>query len=548
MKFDKNSEFFRGAYAIYNYGGVDMPLEYSGSESEFMACRKTAWLGGALNCTPVYDISGKDAARVLTGICVNKDFSLMKPGSSKHALICNDRGRMIADGVIIYKGENEFRSYWLAPVLQYFIEKAAKEGNKVKGKYVDDEYFFQIDGPKSLEILEEATETDLHDLKFARNKKVKIVGTDMVVHRLGMSGALAYEVHGNVKDAEKAYTKLRQVVEKYGGKPLGFRNYVILNHTPAGYPNQFQHFAYDLYYGDPEFVEFAQKNCVPQMVFGSAAADPDQLHVYPHEIGWGYLCNFDHDFPGKEVLQKVKQDCPRTTVTLVWNPDDIADVFASNFRGKDAVRYDNNLSKPHDVFDGSDIPIRGDLVIDEAGNTIGAATGRCFSYFDRQMISLATIDKAYAEEGKEVTVLWGKPEYPKKKIRATVARFPYFNEEYRNETFDVSVIPKYDPEARKKSKVEGDYDILLTSPVGDQPGSFHYESDGSSLSGTATAMGATVEIYDGKRKDNTFTHKMKMQTPLGKMKVTVSGEVIDDEITGQMKAGPMKMNFTGKRK
>lgn len=548
MTFDKNGEFFRGAYASYTFNGVEMPLEYSGAESEFLASRETAWLGGALNCSPVYDVSGPDAAEVLTATCVNKDFSLMRPGSSKHALICNERGKMIADGVIMYKGDNEFRSYWVAPVLQYFVEKAAAEGKNVKGEWVQDEYFFQIDGPKSLQMLEEATETDLHDLKFAQNKKVKICGTDMVVHRLGMSGALAYEVHGDVKDAEVAYARLREVVEKYGGKPMGFRNYTVLNHTPAGYPNQFQHFAYDIYSGDPDFVAFAQQNCVPQMAFGSAAEDPEQLHVYPHEIGWGYLCNFDHDFPGKEALLKVREDCPRTTVTLEWDPEDIADVFASNFRGRDAVRYDNSLSKPHDVYDGSDIPIRGDLVLDVNGNTIGVATGRCFAYYERTMISLATIDKAFAKEGTEVIVLWGKPEYPKKKIRATVARFPYFNEEYRNETFDVSAIPKYDVEARKKSSIAGDYDVVLASPVGDQPGSFHYEMVDGKLTGTATAMGDTVEIYDAEWKDNTFSHKMKMKTPMGKFKVAVNGEVVGDEITGTMKAGPMKMNFVGKRK
>ena len=323
MKFDKNGEFFRGAYASYTYAAptlppCEMPLEYSGGKDEFLASRKTAWLGGALNCTPVYEVWGPDAAEVLTATCVNRDFSLMKPGSSKHALICNERGKMVADGVIMYKEENCFRSYWVAPVLQFYVEKAAAAGKQVKGKYIDDEYFFQIDGPKSLQMLEEATESDLHDLKFAQNKKVKIVGTDMVVHRLGMSGALAYEVHGDAENAEKAYAKLREVVEKYGGKPMGFRNYTILNHTPAGYPNQFQHFAYDFAHAEEDLQVFAQRECWPQMGFGSVAGDQDQLNVYPHEIGWGYLCNFDHDFPGKEALLKVREDCPRTTVTLEW--------------------------------------------------------------------------------------------------------------------------------------------------------------------------------------------------------------------------------------
>jgi hypothetical protein len=40
-----------------------------------------------------------------------------------------------------------------------------------------------------------------------------------------------------------------------------------------------------------------------------------------------------------------------------------------------------------------------------------------------------------------VTVLWGTPGKPVKEVRAKVAAFPYYNEEYRNETFDVEKIP-----------------------------------------------------------------------------------------------------------
>lgn len=47
-----------------------------------------------------------------------------------------------------------------------------------------------------------------------------------------------------------------------------------------------------------------------------------------------------------------------------------------------------------------------------------------------------------AEEGQEVTDLWGDEGWPTRELRARVARFPHDNGEYRAETFDSSAVPR----------------------------------------------------------------------------------------------------------
>lgn len=437
MKFNLDSELFKGAYTISPMNGMaNLPWLYSDSKTEYLACRESAWLGTNLNLTPIFDISGPDAAKFFNQTCVNRDFSVMKPGQSKHAIICNEKGKMLADGVVMKKEDGSYRTYWMAPVIQYFM---LKSGLDVQGNYLDDEYFFQIDGPKSLEILEEATQTDLHDIKFARNKTVKICGTDMVVHRLGMSGALAYEVHGDAENAEMVYKVLRDTVEKYGGKPLGCLNYAILNHTPAGYPNQLQHYSFALLTGDPDLAEFAKNNCMMFPLAGSASVNPEDCERSPYDVGWGYLVNFDHDFMGKEALLEMKQKKEKTAVTLEWNTEDVGEVFMSQFRGTDVEPYDviHTVSVQDDA---TNLTTRCDYVLAD-GKQIGVASGRTYAYYERRMISLGFIDTEYAKEGQEVVVLWGTPGHPQKEIRATVARFPYYNGEFRNETFDTEKIP-----------------------------------------------------------------------------------------------------------
>lgn len=544
MQFNMNSSIMRGTNYFFDCLGVLLPYEFTGPKDEFLASRRTAWLGVNLNNTPVYDVSGPDAAKALNWIFVNKDFSLMKPGDSKHGLICNEQGKLIADGVVMCREEGVYRTYWLAPVLEYFINTS---GLDVHGEYNPDEYFFQIDGPKSLEILEEATQTDLHDIKFGKNKKVKICGTDMIVHRLGMSGALAYEVHGAAEDAEVAYNRIRDILEKYDGRLQGTRNYSIINHTPAGYPNQLQHYSYPLFNSGEGLAQFAAQKCFAPPVVGSAASDPDIVTVTPYDVGWNRCINWNHDFMGKEALLKVKETRPRTCVTLEWDADDVADTFASQFRGTDVEPYDP-IEKYTQLCDASTgFTIRGDLVQAD-GETIGVATGKTYAYYENRMISLAFIKTEYAKEGREVTVLWGNPEGPQKEIRAKVARFPYYNGEYRNETFDTEKIPHPDFEAMKATPVEGEYDVIVKSPMGPMPGSFSYKVVNGILSGTATSAGVTVEITDTEISDNTFSHSMVMNTPMGPMPLKVTGDVVYDRIAGTMGEGPMMMRFIGHRK
>jgi glycine cleavage system aminomethyltransferase T len=271
-----------------------------------------------LNVSPVYDVFGPDAIKLLNSVFVNRDYAMLQYGASRHGIICNDRGQMLADGVMMKIGENHFRTYWLAPVLQYYVMTS---GMDVQGEYLsNNDYLFKIDGPKSLEIMEKACQCDLHDLKFGHNKKVKICGTDMVIHRLGMSGALAYEVHGAAKDAEVAYTRIREVLEEFGGKPQGCKSYPVINHTPAGYPNQYQHLMYPWFTRDKGLAEFYKKVGRPPKFVGSASDNDENFYVTPYDVGWGYLVNFNHEFMGKEALMEIAKNPPRTMVTLEWTP------------------------------------------------------------------------------------------------------------------------------------------------------------------------------------------------------------------------------------
>jgi glycine cleavage system aminomethyltransferase T len=434
--FAPDSPIFAGASAATNMGFGWIPAEYSTARDEFLATRESASLGYSLNITPVYDVSGADAVKFLDSVAINKSFASLEIGSSKHVVICNEDGYMLADGVLIKIADDRYRTYWLAPVLDFYLRSS---GMDVEGTWIQDEYFFQIDGPKSLEVMESVTGSDLRDLKFAQNKQAEIDGAPVTIHRLGMSGALAFEVHGHSSNVIAHYAKLRAAVEAVGGRPQGFWNYSILQHTSGGYPNQFLHFLYPYLESSAELRGYMEQ--VPHLelgLHGSASDDRSNAWKTPYDVGWGYLVNFDHDFLGKEALQKIAAERPNKVVTLEWNAEDIGEIVAAQFRGPDAVLYDQMSNDPvTSVEDWAKTRMRLDYVLAD-GKKIGVTSGRSPAFHENRMISLAFIEKEHAVPGKELKVLWGDVGHPTFEIRATVAPFPYYNGDFRNEKFDVS--------------------------------------------------------------------------------------------------------------
>ena len=144
-----------------------------------MVYQTAAWIGTTLMISPVYDVYGPEVIEFMNSVCVN-DFSKLNMEGLRHAVLCNDKGYILNDGVAIKVEEDRIRTYWLNPVLEYYVKntKFKVKGEDMSGK----EYFIQIDGEKSLEILEDAFEQDLHDIKFAKHRFIKYKGRKVCLY------------------------------------------------------------------------------------------------------------------------------------------------------------------------------------------------------------------------------------------------------------------------------------------------------------------------------------------------------------------------------
>lgn len=396
------------------------PFAYDTWEKEELSWHDNAYLHADLNPFGFFDMKGIEYLDLLSEISVNT-FEKFPVGKARHTILCNDDGKIIMDGIVVRRSDDEFISMCL-PDPRMFNEML---GNKYQFKCEstrEKRFFFQLCGPRSLEIVEAATRHDLHDIKFMFTKNAKVKGKDVFILRTGMAGTLGYEVHGNIEDAVMVYDTLLEVGKEFGITRLGrhaYRN----GHIEGSIPQIGEYFAVPMGPRPP--------------VVGSLDPNSDLIYRSPIDCGWQKMFNFNHEFTGKAALQAELEGKHNTTVHLIWDVDDCMKVIKASF-DRDNPSETMELVENFDYVRGS-----GTLHMDEVydgDKMIGAAFGRMLSAKTREMISMCTLDSDYAIEGKELEVLWGSPGTRQMRIKAKVMLFPYIKEG-RNENFDVETIP-----------------------------------------------------------------------------------------------------------
>ena len=154
----------------------------------------------------------------------------------------------------------------------------------------------------------------------------------------------------------------------------------------------------------------------------------EDYYLNPWEMGYGSFVRFDHQFHGREALERLKPEAQRKKVTLAWNPQDMTKIMASLFN-PDGEQY-----KFFDVPLANYASSNYDRVIDADGKTVGLSMFTGYSYNEKQALSLATV-RPDIPLGTELRVVWGEENGGTRKttvephrqieVRAIVSPVPY---------------------------------------------------------------------------------------------------------------------------
>jgi hypothetical protein len=95
--------------------------------------------------------------------------------------------------------------------------------------------------------------------------------------------------------------------------------------------------------------------------------------------------------------------------------------------------------------------------------------------------------------------------------------------------------------------VDGNWNITMSTPMGDRQATLTLKNSGGTLTGTQGADGNSTEIFDGTANGDDVFWKVSITNPMP-LTLEFTGKVAGDSISGEMGIGPMgSFPFTGTR-
>ena len=292
--------------------------EYTDWIDESMSWKKTCSVG---DWSWLWDrrFKGPDALRLLSDITVNS-FAEFAVGQAKHAIHCNDAGKVIHEGILIRLGEEEFLMQGRGCLWADFrLRSGAYEATSEP----DDLFKFQVSGPESVNLLEKMAGEQVRDIPFMHVGRVHVAGLEVAVLRQCMAGEIGFELQGPRAQGPAVLAAVLGTGEAFGLRRLGGRA-VFINHLEACFPTRMTDYLPAIYdNGMNDYLEVynaAMPGYVTTLnVAGSFEADDiSDYYRSPVELGWSKNIKFDHGFLGREALERELAAPRRAMRTLVW--------------------------------------------------------------------------------------------------------------------------------------------------------------------------------------------------------------------------------------
>jgi len=411
--------------------------EYTNWIEEQRAVRESVAVVDQSYHMEILRIEGPEAVDLLESLSVNS-FEKVRSGDPPRAinyLTCNPDGYVIGDVIVFYLGENTFTSVgseWINNWIRYNGEVGDYDADlEIAYHPFDDrdppDFRIQVQGPDALKVMETVVDGSLPEIPFFNMDTIEINGTETFALSHGMAAMPGLEIFGPYEQHDAVLDDIFAAGEEYGIRQLGTKAYKtgkigsgwFVSAVPAIYEHE------DLL----GYREWLGADSMEANLSIGGTYDSDDITDYymtPMEQGKTNIITFDHDFVGREALEGMIDQQERQRVTLVWNSEDVIDVYASLFREGETNQF---IHLPDVATRWS--AMHYDTVLKDA-EEVGLSKYPGYLYYKREMLSLATVDTEYSEPGTEVTFLWGDQTAKRgvdrneqTEIRATVAEAPY---------------------------------------------------------------------------------------------------------------------------
>ena len=352
---------------------------------EYNAIREQAAL---IDVSPLYkyEITGPDAARLVDRV-MTRDVAKLAVDRVFYTPWCNEDGKVIDDGTVTRRGENEF--FWTAadPTYRWFHLNAS--GLDVRIEDVSEKIAgVALQGPRSRMILEAVTRQDWADVRYFGHRRTEIGGIDVHVTRTGYTGDLGYEVWTPEDQAVEVWDALWEAGGPHGIRPAGIRAL------------------------DVSRVEASLILIEAEYTSARHAISSEQQYS-PFEIGLGRLVDFGkRAFVGRHALQ-LEQRRGGPARRLVGLDLDWSGIEAMYAR--------------HDLPPGVSATVQRDAVpVSKDGKQVGRATSIGWGPTIKKMVGFGSVPPSLSAPGTRLSVEWSV-EGERGRVGATVVELPFLD-------------------------------------------------------------------------------------------------------------------------
>lgn len=259
-----------------DFAGFQMPLQFTSIKDEHLTVRKTIGVFDVSHMSNVW-ITGKQAEELVSYTTV-EDASKIPDKKSQYTAILRENGTIIDDTIFMHLDDK----FMMIPnagmatiVTDWLNTQAEKHDICAQAENVSSQYaILAVQGPKSREILQQLTETDLNEVKFFGCQYATVADVDCIISHTGYTGELGFEL--NIRPGDQGIQVFKAILEagkNHGIKPIGL--------------------------GARDTLRLEKGFLLAGNEFEGGRT--------PLEAVMSWAINWDHEFIGKEALLKQKE-------------------------------------------------------------------------------------------------------------------------------------------------------------------------------------------------------------------------------------------------
>lgn len=317
---------------------------------------------------------------------VTQEVARCAAGRCMYTPWCDDRGKILDDGILARVGEQAFRLTTADPTF-HWLEDNAIGLNVTIEEVTQALAVLALQGPYSRDLLKTLSDADFDRLPHFGILTTQLVGIPVTISRTGYTGDLGYELWVESHQAVQLWDELFEAGQAYRLRPFG--EYALgMARIEAG-----------LLLADVDF--HSSKKVLYEFQRSS-----------PLELGLGRMVALNKEFfVGQQALKREAARGPAwTTMGLEVDLKSLEAVFAS---------FGMPLHLPYQSWTAA-VPIYS------GSRQVGKATSGTWSPILKKYIAIARLKPRYARPGTmvdmEVTI-----DAQRKQAKATVVKMPFFN-------------------------------------------------------------------------------------------------------------------------